>query len=159
MKAPLRLAYGRLAFLQSAAEQLDEARVSVRKALAIGRRTPGAKEDTPLDPEQLRDRFALYKTLGEVESKARDYPASRLAYGNALGLADQEAAAGRDAENWKLDAFELRIKLAELEVDAGQTQTARAAFRLALKSAPSVAQRRVVEACVKAPRSHCAPPG
>ena len=154
MKTLLGSSYGRLALLQSGVGQLDEARTAVRKALAIAPRAR-ASDALSLDAEQQRDQLASLKTLGEIEARSRDFAAARLAYGEALQIAEREAGMKGADDSWKEERFALLLKLGEVEVDARQKKAARLAFQRASAAAPSPQGRQLASACAAVPRSPC----
>jgi tetratricopeptide (TPR) repeat protein len=164
MQALLATGMGRLATVFSERGEWGAARESIRLAIESGGSPaePAARDKAASAIRQQRERYANLETLGEIELRAGQFDAARSAYGEALKIAEREAASGPGDIDWQKDRFELLLKLAEMEVSAGSRQAggaklkgARLAFQRALSAARSAAERQLVASCVVTPRAPC----
>lgn len=159
MRSDLGKAWGRMALLHILSDRLDDARrANTEASAAIGRPPPAAPKPAAIPEAELQhDVFANRKTLGVIEERARKPRAARKAYLGALQIAEKELRNPQAVGDWRSRHFDMLLRLAEIETQARDIQSARRAFQRAAKFAPGTDERKLAASCATSPRSPCKP--
>lgn len=155
----LDIAYTQLGFLQLNVGQLAAAREALGNALTLSffPDRPGGKPKVQPTEDQQSYRYTNYLNLATIESRDGNVAAARSAFGEALGIAHQEIAAGRLADVWQQRADAIARSLAKLGVSSRRERVAKEPkSREAIEALPS--PRPLATACRGEQTPHCPRP-